>query len=63
MAGTIEAEAPARTRAGSAATRRSAFTPGKVMLYLVLILIALFFILPLVWMLSTSLKVESDTFG
>lgn len=62
MAGTIEAEAPARTRAGSAATRRSAFTPGKVMLYLVLILIALFFILPLVWMLSTSLKVESEVF-
>ncbi|MBA2316035.1 MAG: carbohydrate ABC transporter permease [Chloroflexi bacterium] len=32
------------------------------MLYLVLILIALFFILPLVWMLSTSLKVESEVF-
>ncbi len=62
MAGTLEAEAPARTRAGAAAAGRGAFSPGKVMLYLVLILIALFFILPLVWMLSTSLKVESDVF-
>ncbi len=62
MAGILEAEAPARSRARAQTARRSAFTPGKVVLYALLILIALFFILPLVWMLSTSLKVESEVF-
>ncbi len=61
MARTIDVQLPART--GVATTsRRSAFTPGKVMLYAVLILIALFFVIPLLWMLSTSLKVESEVF-
>jgi multiple sugar transport system permease protein len=61
MARTIDVQLPARTGAATT-SRRSAFTPGKVMLYAVLILIALFFVIPLLWMLSTSLKVESEVF-
>jgi len=62
MARTLEAESPARSRAETGVQRRGAFSPGKLLLYGLLILIALFFILPLVWMLSTSLKVESEVF-
>jgi multiple sugar transport system permease protein len=36
--------------------RRRRFRPERVGLYLVLIVVALFFVLPLIWMLSTSLK-------
>jgi multiple sugar transport system permease protein len=45
-----------------ATARRRTFAPGKIALYAVLILIALFFVIPLLWMLSTSLKVEADVF-
>ena len=34
--------------------------PGRVLFYLVLILLALVFILPLLWMISTSFKTASD---
>ena len=61
MARTIDVELPARTGAATA-SRRRAFDPGKILLYAVLILIALFFVIPLLWMLSTSLKVESEVF-
>ena len=42
--------------------RRSRITPGKVLLYVLLVLIALFFVLPLLWMVSTALKFESAVF-
>jgi multiple sugar transport system permease protein len=42
--------------------RRSRITPGKVLLYALLVLIALFFVLPLLWMVSTALKFESAVF-
>jgi len=62
MARTLEAQAPARTDTAATAERGSRFTPKRVMLYLVLILIALFFVVPLLWMLSTSLKAENMVF-
>jgi multiple sugar transport system permease protein len=60
MARTTAAELP-RAQAAER-TRRSFVSPGKILLYAVLILIALFFIIPLIWMFSTSLKLESDVF-
>jgi multiple sugar transport system permease protein len=60
MTRTVEAELPAR--AAVATEGRRTFSPGKIALYAVLILIALFFVIPLLWMLSTSLKVESEVF-
>jgi multiple sugar transport system permease protein len=42
--------------------RRRRITPGTILLYAVLLLIALFFVLPLLWMLSTALKFESAVF-
>jgi multiple sugar transport system permease protein len=42
--------------------RRPPITPGKVLLYAVLVLIAVFFVLPLLWMVSTALKFESAVF-
>jgi multiple sugar transport system permease protein len=42
--------------------RGGRITPGKVLLYAVLVLIALFFVLPLLWMVSTALKFESAVF-
>ncbi len=37
--------------------------PGMIALYVVAIVLALFFILPLLWMLSTSLKAGSDVYS
>jgi len=62
MARTLEAQAPARIDTAATAERGGRFTPKRVMLYLLLILIALFFVVPLLWMLSTSLKEESAVF-
>ena len=62
MTQTIDVAAPARTTPATTTARRSRFSLGKILTYLVLILIALFFVIPLVWMLSTSLKVESEVF-
>ena len=58
----------ARTLDGQLAETRSATVSrrgirwSRVMLYLVLTLIALFFVLPLIWMVTTSLKAESAVF-
>jgi multiple sugar transport system permease protein len=62
MARTAQAELPAQRRVAATAERRSVFSPGKILLYAILILIALFFVIPLLWMLSTSLKLESAVF-
>jgi multiple sugar transport system permease protein len=43
-----------------AGQRRGGFRFDRLVLYVVLILVALFFILPLLWMLSTSLKVGTQ---
>ncbi len=61
MARTIDVAAPARPAARTTSGRRL-FSPGRIVVYAVLILIALFFVIPLLWMLSTSLKVESEVF-
>jgi multiple sugar transport system permease protein len=55
------AAAPARTTTRERAAGRR-FNPSTILLYAVLILIALFFIIPLLWMFSTSLKLESAVF-
>jgi multiple sugar transport system permease protein len=55
---------------GAARARREATTrttswrpkPAQVVLYLVLIVLALFFVLPLIWMLSTSLKEGAEVY-
>jgi multiple sugar transport system permease protein len=39
---------------------RTALSPQRLVLYFVLVVIALFFVLPLIWMLSTSLKVGTQ---
>ncbi len=62
MARTLEAQAPARADSAAKAERGRRFTPKRVMLYLLLFLIALFFVVPLLWMLSTSLKAENMVF-
>jgi multiple sugar transport system permease protein len=62
MARTLDVELPARAEAAATTSRRRRFTPGRVMLYLLLFLIALFFVVPLLWMVSTSLKPESEVF-
>jgi multiple sugar transport system permease protein len=63
MAQTAVDAAPARaTTARKTATRAFRPKPSVLLLYLVLILLALFFVLPLVWMVSTSLKAGADVF-
>jgi multiple sugar transport system permease protein len=61
--GTLDAT-PARarptSRAATAGARR--LKPGQIVLYVVLIILALFFVLPIVWMISTSLKAGADVF-
>ena len=61
MARTLEADLPPQqlTLAG---TRRRGAALKTILLYTVLILIALFFVIPLIWMISTSLKAERDVF-
>jgi multiple sugar transport system permease protein len=39
---------------------RSAITVERLVLYFILVIIALFFVLPMIWMLSTSLKVGTQ---
>jgi multiple sugar transport system permease protein len=63
MAQTVIDTAPARTTpARKTATRAWRPKPGALGLYLVLILLALFFVLPLIWMVSTSLKSGAAVF-
>ncbi|MDQ4036434.1 MAG: carbohydrate ABC transporter permease [Chloroflexota bacterium] len=59
MARTIDAELAERQTATS--TGRG-LNGSRIGLYLTLIIIALFFVLPLIWMVSTSLKAESAVF-
>jgi multiple sugar transport system permease protein len=61
MARTIEAELPGHSRTAER-TRPRRIDVGKIALYILLTLIALFFIIPLVWMVTTSLKEESAVF-
>ncbi|CAN5154880.1 carbohydrate ABC transporter permease [soil metagenome] len=56
-----EAQAPARVNVKQRTTERR-FNPSSILLYALLILIALFFIIPILWMFSTSLKLESAVF-
>jgi multiple sugar transport system permease protein len=60
MARNAELAAP-RARA-VAAPRRWRLRPGQAIVYLVLIVLALFFVIPLVWMFSTSLKAGAAVF-
>jgi multiple sugar transport system permease protein len=57
---TLQAAQPRR----KAATRTGSWRPkpARVALYLVLIILALFFVLPLIWMLSTSLKEGAEVY-
>ena len=58
-----EAVENARARDDAVVTRsRKPFPIGTIVLYIVLILIALFFTVPLLWMLSTAFKPESQVF-
>ncbi|MCA1569628.1 MAG: carbohydrate ABC transporter permease [Chloroflexi bacterium] len=59
MAQAVDAEV-VETRTASSVRR--GISPGRISLYVVLILIALFFVLPLIWMVATSLKAESAVF-
>ncbi len=56
MTETTQARSVDRARAAEA---RRPFPWSRVLLYGLLILIALFFVVPLIWMVSTSLKAES----
>jgi multiple sugar transport system permease protein len=57
-------ERPIMITAGArtSATRRGRPRPGTIGLYLLLAFLALFFVLPLVWMLSSSLKEGADIY-
>ena len=61
MAQGIELAAPARPKA-IVQRRRWRPKPGDLLTYAVLILLAIFFIAPVVWMISTSLKAGSAVF-
>ena len=61
MARTLDAELPDRARSRTQPRSRG-ISGSRIALYLVLILIALFFVLPLIWMVTTSLKAESAVF-
>jgi multiple sugar transport system permease protein len=60
---TLERQVPTRVERtqSRAATRR--VRPELILLYAVLILIGLFFVLPLVWMFSTSLKEGAEVYS
>ena len=62
MAQATDARTSARAEASSTTLRRSPFRVERILLYSLLVLISLFFVLPLVWMLSTALKAESAVF-
>lgn len=42
--------------------KRKSVKPGKIMLYLVLLVIAIIMLVPFAWMLSASLKLDKDVF-
>jgi multiple sugar transport system permease protein len=57
-----EIELPGARAMAEPKTHRRRFKRGDIVLYAVLILLALFFVVPLVWMVSTSLKAGADVF-
>jgi multiple sugar transport system permease protein len=61
MARTIDTTQPRATTIVGRAQRRG-LTLDRVGLYAILILVGLFFVVPLLWMLSTAFKFESDVF-
>ncbi len=62
MAKALEADLPPQQLTIAGTRRRHGITFGTIALYLTLILLALFFLLPLFWMVSTALKFESQVF-
>jgi multiple sugar transport system permease protein len=63
MAGrTLETAASRPRPATQTAARAWRPKPGQILLYVVLILLALFFIVPLIWMVSTSLKEGAEVY-
>jgi len=62
MTRTLDADLPAHPAARTTAPGSRMPPASRIMLYAVLVLIALFFVLPLIWMVSTSLKAESAVF-
>ena len=61
MARTMDAEAATRTSARAESVGRG-FRWDRLLIYALLVLIALFFVVPLLWMISTSLKTDSAVF-
>jgi multiple sugar transport system permease protein len=55
-------EIPVSATRAKATRRRRPVRPGQALVYVILIVLALFFVLPLLWMLSTSLKAGASVF-
>ena len=62
MAKALEADLPPQAITVAGTRRRSGINVQTILLYVTLILLALFFLIPLFWMVSTALKLESDVF-
>jgi multiple sugar transport system permease protein len=61
MARTIDTARP-REAGVASGTQRRGVTLERIGLYATLVLVALFFVVPLLWMVSTAFKFESDVF-
>ncbi len=61
MAQEIELAAPSRRKA-AATPRRWRLKPADLATYAVLVILAIFFVAPIVWMISTSLKAGAEVF-
>ncbi|GGZ24105.1 carbohydrate ABC transporter permease [Streptomyces nitrosporeus] len=53
--------APAKTPTGTSASRRRTWTPGRIVLLAVALVLTALWLLPLAWALATSLKPEAET--
>lgn len=62
MARALEVDARTRDMSLAGGAQRTGLQPERIALYAALILVALFFVVPLLWMVSTALKFESDVF-
>ena len=62
MARTLEADLPPQQLTIAGTRKRRRFGIGTIALYVTLTLLALFFMVPLLWMLSTALKSEAAVF-
>jgi multiple sugar transport system permease protein len=62
MARALDADVGPRPVTVAGTRRRGRVTAGRVLLYATLILISLFFVVPLLWMVSTAFKFESAVF-